>query len=96
MLTEGLLRAIHRAPRGFDVTFRRADASPVRPRELIDVTIRMLPTAVVVPAGWAIRLALAGADVETFGSPTDPADAEVSLEYGPDDPATLTLPIRAR
>ena len=96
MLTEGLIRAIHRAPRGFEVTFRRADASPARPGELIDVTIRMLPTAVLVPAGWAIRLALAGADVDTFGAPTDPADANVPLEYGPDDPATLTLPIRER
>ena len=94
LLTDGLLRAIHRAPRGFDLTYRRADASPVRPGELMDVTIRMLPTAVLVPAGWSIRLALAGADAETFGAPTDPADADISLEYGPDDPATVTLPIR--
>jgi uncharacterized protein len=96
MLTEGLLRAIHRAPRGFDVTYRRADASPIRPGELVDVSIRMLPTAVLIPAGWAIRLALAGADADTFGTPADPADAHVSLEYGPDDPATLTLPILER
>jgi putative CocE/NonD family hydrolase len=94
MLTEGMLRAIHRAPRGFEVTYRRADATPIRPGELVDVTIRMLPTAVVIPAGWAVRLALTGADAETFGAPSDPADADISLEYGPDDSATLTLPVR--
>jgi putative CocE/NonD family hydrolase len=94
LLTEGMLRAIHRAPRGFEVSYRQAETTPIRPGEVVEVTIRMLPTAVVIPAGWAVRLALAGADVDTFGTPADPGDAEVSLEYGPDDAAILILPVR--
>jgi hypothetical protein len=32
--------------------------------------------------------------VDRSGALSDPADADVSLEDGPDDPATLTLRVR--
>ena len=62
----------------------------------MDLGIRLLPTSVVIPAGWAIRLALAGADADTFAAPDDPSALDVSLEYSLEEPSTLSLPVRRR
>jgi putative CocE/NonD family hydrolase len=94
LLTEGMSRAVHRVGDGQQPTYRRADARPITPGEPFDLFIRLLPTAVAVPAGWAIRLAIAGADAETFGMPPDPHALDARFVYDPDHPASLTLPVR--
>ena len=94
LLTEGLFRALHRGGGDASPTFRRADARRLVPGDPFDLTIRLLPTAVLVPAGWAVRLAIAGADADTFRTPTDPRALDISLAYDPDHPASLSLPVK--
>lgn len=83
-LTEGGLRLIHRrqVPNphfpGEEPyhSFARADARPMVPGEVTEVAFRMWPIAARVEAGHRLRLALAGADADSFdrlpasGAPT--------------------------
>lgn len=84
-ITEGLLRGIHRRlsdeqPPYFTAvpyrTFNRADAGPLPPGETVELIFGMLPTSVLVRRGHRIRVAIAGADKDTFariplqGTPT--------------------------
>jgi putative CocE/NonD family hydrolase len=68
LLTEGRLCLIHRAG-----TFRRVDLQPVTPGEVMGIDIPLLPLSVVVPAGFRLRLAVAGADADTFAPVGPPA-----------------------
>jgi len=83
-VTEGGLRAIHRKPRRDPVfgddgplhSFRRTDRLPLVPGEIAELTFRMWSTAVLIRKGQRIRIAIAGADADTFdrlpaeGTPT--------------------------
>jgi uncharacterized protein len=60
-LTEGQLRLSNRKG-----TFLRGDADPVPNGAPIDATISFLPTSVVVPVGWRLRLLLASGDTSSF------------------------------
>jgi len=57
-------------------SFKRKDSLPLVPGEIANITFGMLPTSVLVRKGHRLRVALAGADKETFsrypteGSPT--------------------------
>jgi uncharacterized protein len=74
-LTEGEMRAINRknttreapyAVIGPYHSFRREDAEPLTPGRVTDVTFSMMPISVLIRAGHRIRIALGGADAETF------------------------------
>ena len=75
-LTEGTLRAIHRKPADpeslpYDQgpaphSFLRADSLPVTPRQVMTVRFALFPTAALVRAGHELRVAIAGADTDTF------------------------------
>jgi putative CocE/NonD family hydrolase len=74
-LTEGALRAVHRAVSdeappaatfGPYHTFRRADALPLAPGEVAELTFDLLPISTVLRAGHRLRVALAGHDADTF------------------------------
>lgn len=74
-LTEGLFRALHRrtstAPRPYRWigpyhTYNAADAQPLEQGQTALLHFMMLPTSVVVPKGYRIRVSLAGADAEHF------------------------------
>jgi putative CocE/NonD family hydrolase len=74
LLTEGRLRLIHRnvTPSAFEAapahSCLRADALEVRPGEALSADIRLLPVSIVIPRGWRIRVAIAGADADTFAA----------------------------
>ena len=86
-ITEGGLRLIHRkvSPNPFFDepgpyhSFNRADAQDMRPGEVTEVSVRLSPIAALVRRGHRLRLAIAGADADTF----DPVPADGS--------ATLTV-----
>jgi hypothetical protein len=71
-LTEGLLRAIHRkvrdpktapyVPLGGYHSLRKADAQPLVPGEVAEISITLYPISVLVFKGHRIRLAIAGHD----------------------------------
>lgn len=47
-------------------SFERADAMPLVPGEITELVFALLPTAVLFRAGDSIRIAIAGADVDSF------------------------------
>ncbi len=85
-VTEGMLRALHRAPRR---SFRRADAAPVTPGEVVELAFDLLPVSHRFAAGHRIRLALAGADGDAFAPlPATSLDVHRSSTH----PSRLELP----
>lgn len=97
LLTEGVLRALHRHLEQEGVrTFLRAHGSPLVPGEVADMVVPLLPTAVAVPKGWRIRLALAGADSDQFARIPRDGDVNWTLHFGGVSPARLTLPVQGR
>ncbi len=74
-VTEGILRALHRAERPAPPDYRaawpwhshaRADAAPLAPDVPVSLRITFLPTSWVFSAASRIRLSLAGADRDHF------------------------------
>jgi putative CocE/NonD family hydrolase len=83
-VTEGELRAIHRRWQPSDTTlnstgplpvhtFRRADAAPLIPGEVVPLLVELLPTSYQFKQGHRIRIALAGADIDHFQALDGPA-----------------------
>ena len=74
-LTEGQLRALHRRvsdePPPYTQfvpyhSFKRQDGLPLTPGEQTELTFGLLPISVLVKKGRRLRIAIAGADSETF------------------------------
>jgi predicted acyl esterase len=74
-ITEGILRAIHHklsdeTPSynlpGPYRTYNRADASPLAPGEVTEVSFNLYATSVLLETGHRIRIAIAGADASMF------------------------------
>ena len=74
-VTEGLLRSIHRKvstdkpPYELQVpyhSFTEADAMPMVPGEIAEITFGLLPTSVLIRQGHRIRISIAGHDAGTF------------------------------
>ncbi|MFX0081812.1 MAG: CocE/NonD family hydrolase [Candidatus Hodarchaeota archaeon] len=80
-ITEGQLRLIHRkileeeGPYKIMVpyhSFREKDVMPMVPGEITEISFGLLPTSVLIRKGHKIRVAIAGADKDTFdGYPTE-------------------------
>lgn len=84
-ITEGILRAIHHpisrdqppyVHLGSYRSFDRDDAAPLIPGEVTEITLNLYATSVLIREGHRIRIAIAGADADTFrrypaeGTPT--------------------------
>jgi putative CocE/NonD family hydrolase len=72
-VTEGMLRALHRAHRGRHPatgapqrTFTRAAAAPLARGEIAELVFDLLPISYRFAAGHRVRLALAGGDADSF------------------------------
>jgi putative CocE/NonD family hydrolase len=74
-ITEGLLRAIHRKissePQRYKLpipyhSFKRKDAQPLVVGQTAEITFGLYPTSVLIKKGHRIRVAIAGADKDTF------------------------------
>lgn len=90
-LTEGILRLAHRAvgpaPYVVDGPYHPCTGDLVRPMtpgrpEPIDLAL--FPVSAAVPAGWSIRVAIAGADHGTFRPVALDADVTWTVASGPD------------
>jgi putative CocE/NonD family hydrolase len=102
-VTEGQLRGIHRlvtAP-PYRVlypyhSFRERDAAPMTPGALSEIRFGLLPTSVLFQRGHRIRLALAGADKDTFARV--PADGAVTwwVSRTASAPSYVELPVVPR
>ena len=74
-ITEGQLRLIHRKisaeepPYKLTIpyhSFRKKDSQPVIPGEIMEISFGFLPTSVLIRKGHRIRVAITGADKDTF------------------------------
>ncbi|WP_321489103.1 CocE/NonD family hydrolase [uncultured Hyphomonas sp.] len=103
-LTEGVIRAIHRAPADpatlpYDMgaaphSFREDDMLPVTPGEQMKVEFALNPVAARLNPGERIRLAIAGADTAYFRRYSEGQPENFTVSFGPDSPSRLTLPLR--
>jgi len=100
-ITEGLLRASHRAPDEAPYDYLglpyhnhyRSESEPIPAGEPIELLIDLLPTAVRFPAGSRIRVTIAFADADNFDTPVlDPAP-QLQLLRDSAHPSSIQLPI---
>jgi len=101
MLSEGVLRALHRgAPAqrlgGGHRSFLRSQAAPLVPGRVEDMVVPFLPLAARIPAGWKLRLAIAGADSDQFARVPPAGDVIWSVHTGGQEGSRLVLPLAER
>ncbi len=104
-VTEGQLRAVMRRVTdepplyrkyGPHRTERRADALPLVPGEVAELTFDLWATSVLIKEGHRIRIAVAGADADTFlRYPRDGGTPELTVHRSSAYPSHVVLPLRA-
>jgi putative CocE/NonD family hydrolase len=101
-LTEGVLRLIHRVSDATDLpyeqpgpprTFRRADAEPLTPGEVVRVEMPLYATSVRLEAGHRLRIAIAGNDASTFARYPEEGAQVLTVVHSPASPSSLELPV---
>jgi putative CocE/NonD family hydrolase len=101
-VTEGMLRGLHRKLSSATPpyvmgqpyhSFRRADAAPLPPKDMVEIVIGMLPTSVLIRAGQRVRIAVAGADNDTFAPIPEAGSPVFSIHRGQARPSSVRLPI---
>lgn len=105
LLTEGQLRGIHRKVStktppykmfGPYHSLKKIDAMPLVPEEIALITFDLLPISVLLPKGYRIRLAIAGADSDTFAHIKGLEKSEWEIQRNRAHPSSIHLPIIAR
>lgn len=100
-LTEGQLRAIHRRTESDEKiyphvgpyhSFLRRDTMPLIPGEVAEISFGLNPISVRVPAGYCLRLAIAGADVDVFARVPAVGDPTLKIHRTPELASRITIP----
>ena len=73
-------------------TYRRADAAPLIPGEVVPLTLDLLPVSYQFKRGHRIRVALAGADKDHFQLLDDPSPTW-QIWHTSDRPSHIELPV---
>ncbi len=102
-VTEGMLRAIHRkaansATLPYDQgpaphSFRRADGLPVKSGKAMDMQFALFPTAALLRAGHRLRVAIAGADADTFHRYSDAKADSFKIRRGGSVGSSIEVPL---
>src|SRR5439155_3533353 len=104
-LTEGELRALHRKVSadpppyvqfGPYHSFRRADGQPAQPGEVLEMAFALHPTSVVVRSGHRLRVALAGADADTFARVPDKGAPVLEIQRNAAFGSHIDIPVMRR
>ena len=99
-VTEGQLRALHRRPSSVEPpypqagpyrSFLRADAAPLEPGVVSELSFDLLPTSWLFRRGHRLRLALAGADCDHFERLPDAPT--LAVQRGGGGASFLALPV---
>lgn len=103
-LTEGQFRAIMRKPADpatlpYDQgpaphSFNRTDASAVTPGKAMELKFALLPLSALIRKGHRIRVAIAGADADTFHHYSDGKDDVFFIYAGGVDGSAINLPMK--
>ncbi|MER9433192.1 CocE/NonD family hydrolase [Mesorhizobium sp. M0408] len=100
-LTEGQLRGLHRkvwtdspfSVLGPQHSYLKSDAEPLTPGTPTILAFTLLPISALVPAGYSLRVCLAGSESTTFANvPADGAAPQLKFHRGPDG-CYIDLPI---
>lgn len=101
-ITEGMLRALHRKVSeeqppytvfGPYHTYKREDAAPLVPGEMAELRFALMPTSVLVRKGHRIRVAIAGADKDTFERVPERGETLAHVHHGGAYASTIELPV---
>ena len=101
-ITEGQLRGIHRkisdTPAPYvtgmpNRSYKRADSAPLPINEVGEITIGLQPTSVLIKKGHCIRVAIAGADADTFAHIPENATPTWTISRDTIHPSHILLPI---
>lgn len=105
-ITEGQLRAMVRKISDEAPPYRklgphraelRADARPLVAGEVTELTFELWATSVLIREGHRLRIAIAGADADTFARyPLDGGEPTISVQRNAQFASKLSLPIRRR
>lgn len=104
-ITEGQLRGLHRQfssePPPYwsgmpNRTYKRADAAPLPLNESIEIVIGLQPTSALIRRGHSIRIAIAGADKDTFARIPESDIPTWRISHSAAAPSQLRLPVIPR
>jgi putative CocE/NonD family hydrolase len=102
-LTEGMLRALHRKistdappyPQFVPYhSFKRADAMPLVAGEVAELRFGLNPISAQIPKGSRIRVAIAGADKDTFMRIPARGNPVVEIMIGSEQASFIDLPLK--
>ena len=102
MISEGQLRLVHRAQSeevppyplfGPYRSFARGNARPMVPGKMEEVSFALLPTSIVIPKGYSLRLALAGHDKDSFRRLPETGDPVLTIGRNALFQSVLELPL---
>jgi hypothetical protein len=98
-LTEGDLRLALRGPPragnrppGVSPSFLRADMAPLAPGAVIEAAIALHTVSARVPKGYRLRIAIGGADADTFARYPRQGDPTYTIWRTPAEPSYADLP----
>ncbi len=101
-ITEGLLRVIHRKisdetpPYNILVpyhSYKKKDALPLIPGEIAEIKFGLLPTSTLIRKRHRIRIAIAGADKETFARYPKEGNPTITIARNKNHASFIDLPI---
>lgn len=105
-VTDGNLRLIHRKLStetppykmlGPYHTFKKKDSSPLVPGEVVEATFAFRPTSALIPKDYRLKLAIAGADKDTFKMyPLDGGKPVITICRNAVNTSIIDLPIKIR
>jgi putative CocE/NonD family hydrolase len=99
-ITEGILRAIHRAESGTAPgphhSFERADAVPLIPNEVTEIRFKLYATSVLIEKGHRIRIAVAGHDASVFDRYPAEGTPVLTVQRNSVYPSHIELPVKIR
>lgn len=103
-ITEGQLRALLRRTSDDEPDYwkfgpqrseRRADAMPLVPGEVAELEFELWATSVLIREGHGLRVAIAGADRDTFLSyPRDGGEPVITVHTSAEYPSRIELPMK--
>jgi len=104
-LTEGALRALHRKistetpPYKLLVpyhSFKQKDAMPLVPGQIAELKFGLQPTSVLIKKGHRLRIAIAGADKNTFARIPAQGTPTISVARNNKNASCIELPVVTR
>jgi putative CocE/NonD family hydrolase len=101
-ITDGQLRLIHRKissdkPPYHQIgpyhSFKKEDYTPLQPGNITDITFALYPTSILLPKGSRIRIAIGGADKDSFARYPEKGNPIISIARNKNYASYLEIPI---